>query len=156
MKELWTELKVWIVIVAVAAVIWLIVSLGNGWRPSMMIDIDADEISYANYSSGGHRRRLDYLDNQEVIDEICRSLSGSYRYVGTWNHRGYDGGSPNTIAFYDSQRNLIATVRYRQGCICVSSKKAGVYYLYFPKDRDLSFAAFEVAADQNGYVPRYW
>ena len=156
MKLFLKELKLFALIAAIAAVIWLAVSLGNGWRPAIELTIDTDRISYANCAIGGQRSRLDYAENVEVFNELCEALSGSCRYVGTWNHRGIDGGGPEAIAFYDTDRNLVASFRYRRGCICVSSERKGMYYLYLPKNREISFSAFEEAVEKNGYTPRYW
>ena len=156
MKLFLKELKIFAILAAAVAVIWLAVSFWNGWRPTLEIDIDVDRISYAGCYIGGMPNRLDYADNREVIDALCSSLSGAYRYAGMWNAGNTDGGGPNSVSFFDADGNRTVTILYRQDCICVSTKMNGRYYVYLPVERDLSFAALEEAVKLNGYFYRYW
>ena len=156
MKLLWKELKTLAILTSAVAVVWLAVSLWNGWRPTLDIDIDTDNISFAGCYIGGMPNRLDYADNREILDTLCSSLSGSYRYAGMWNAGNTGGGGPNSVSFFDADGNRTVTVLYRQDCVCVSTKMNGRYYVYLPVGRALSFADLEEAVKLNGYFYRYW
>ena len=156
MKLFWKELKIFAILASAVAVVWLAVSLWNGWRPTLEIDIDTNNISFAGCYIGGMPNRLDYADNREVIDELCSSLSGSYRYAGMWNAGDTDGGGANSVSFFDANGNRIVVILYREGCVCISTKMNGRYYMYAPVERNINFSALEEAVKLNGYFYRYW
>ena len=116
-----------------------------------MYDLDSDKVGYIIcYCRGFGPKKLEYSENQEVIDELCRMLSGEYEYANTWRDKGRDGGGASKLGFYDAAGNEVETVYYKNGFICVEGRAEGSYYRYRHKENDLSFTALEEAVDLNG------
>ena len=155
MKQFWKELEIFAILASAVAVVWLAVSLWNGWRPTLEIDIDTDRISHASCYIGEMWYRLDYANNREVIDELCCSLSGSYRYAGMWDGGGTAGGGINSVSFFDVDGNLTETVLYRwdgHDGVCIPTKMNGRFYVYIPVGRNLGITALVEAGKLNGYL----
>ena len=73
-----------------------------------------------------------------------------------WDAGDTDGGGANSVSFFDANGNRIVVILYRQGCVCVSSKMNGRYYVYVPVECDINFSTLEEAVKLNGYFYRYW
>ena len=133
---------------AAAILVILILAAVVSLRPAGTVeyDLDSDAVGYiVCYTRGLGPRRLEYSENREVIDDLCRMLSGKYAYVKTWRDTGRDGGGVSRIDFFDPNGNEIQTVYYLDGRICIKGRLKGSYYLYRHTENILDLTALEDA-----------
>lgn len=144
MKSFLKERLKWIVPVAFIAVVLLILGIENLGRQQMHIDINSEEVEYIIcYSRGLGPRRLDYLENKAHLDKFFEMISGKYSFVRSWSNRGRDSGGLATIYLCNREGDLIDTVLYADGFVCVSTRINGIYYLYRQEDKEVCFDDFE-------------
>lgn len=143
--------KIGITLVIVAVILVLSIVKLNRPSESIMYDLDPDEIGYVIcYCNGFGAKKLEYSENQTVIDELCHMISGEYTYVSTWRNTNTDGGGPSTIYFYDTSGNEIEKIKYMNWFICTPAQSDGNYYKYQHIENDLSFTALEEAVSLFG------
>ena len=133
---------------AAAILVILILAAAVFLRPAGTVkyDLDPHAVGYiVCYTRGLGPRRLEYSENREVIDDLCRMLSGEYAYVKTWRDPGRDGGGVSRIDFYAPNGREIQTVYYLDGRICIKGRLKGSHHLYRHAENILDLTALEAA-----------
>lgn len=113
-------------------------------RQHINLSINTTGLSYIIcYCDGMGPRRLGFQDNEAVIGDLCKALTGEYDYVRWWMPPGTDGGGLSKICFFDENGNEISTIYYWNGYICKKSILGNAYFLYTHKEHHISFSEIE-------------
>lgn len=136
--------RVWLLLIILLVVFSLLVSWTK--RQHISLSINTTNLSYIIcYCDGMGPRRLDFKDNETVIDDLCKSISGEYNYVRWWIEPGTDGGGLSKICFFDEDGNEMNTIYYWNGYICKKSILGNAYFLYTHKEHRINFSEVEKA-----------
>jgi len=124
-------------------------------RQHMVLSVPTEHISYVTITSPDHGPRiLEYAQHRDVLDRAAQLLTARFTYAGQWSGRGFSGGAPISICFYNEAGRVLAQVGYRNGLIYVRSPLSKDFLLYRREDLLLDLSFLEEYAQQHGRFHR--